>query len=52
MVGGPAPQDDTMAVGGKQLWGQSWDYVFDVDIADGEPIKKLVGAATPELRPA
>jgi phospholipase A-2-activating protein len=30
-----------MAVGNKQHANQSWDYVFDVDIADGAPVKKL-----------
>lgn len=38
VVGGP---QDTMAVGNKQHANQSWDYVFDVDIADGAPVKKL-----------
>mmetsp|Transcript_16158 Transcript_16158/g.48409 ORF Transcript_16158/g.48409 Transcript_16158/m.48409 type:complete len:789 (+) Transcript_16158:141-2507(+) len=38
VVSGP---QDTMAVGGKQHLGQTWDYVFDVDIADGAPVKKL-----------
>ena len=38
VVSGPK---DTMAVGGKQHLGQTWDYVFDVDIADGAPVKKL-----------
>lgn len=40
VVAGP-DAEDTMAVGGKQLHGRTWDFVFDVDIADGEPTKKL-----------
>ncbi len=40
VVGGP-DKSDTMALGGKSLYGQTWDYVFDVDIADGAPVKKL-----------
>lgn len=38
VVAGP---QDTMAVGNKQHANQSWDYVFDVDIADGALVKKL-----------
>jgi len=40
VVAGPEASD-TMAVGGKQLHGRTWDYVFDVDIEDGAPVKKL-----------
>lgn len=30
-----------MSVPNKQHNNVSWDYVFDVDIADGAPVKKL-----------
>ena len=41
VVGGPGDEDSTMAVGSKMHQGQQYDFVFDVDIEDGAPPKKL-----------
>jgi hypothetical protein len=47
VVGGPAENGggggggDNVAVGAKWHAGQQWDFVFDVDFADGAPLKKL-----------
>ena len=30
-----------MQVGSKMHGGQEWDFVFDVDVEDGQPVKKL-----------
>ena len=32
---------DSMQIGGKLHNGQEWDFVFDVDVEDGLPVKKL-----------
>lgn len=39
MVGGPG--DDTVAAGSQFHEGQQYDFVFDVDVADGVPPLKL-----------
>ena len=39
MVGGP--DDDTVAAGNQLYEGQQYDFVFDVDVADGVPPLKL-----------
>ena len=42
VVGGPGEgSGDTLGVGGKWHRGRQWDYVVDVDFADGVPPKKL-----------
>ncbi|KAK9806981.1 hypothetical protein WJX72_009418 [[Myrmecia] bisecta] len=41
VMGGPGEGSDTMAVGSKWHNGQQYDFVFDVDIEDGTPPKKL-----------
>lgn len=41
VVGGPGSDDNTMAVSSKMHQGQQYDFVFDVDIEDGAPPKKL-----------
>lgn len=33
--------DDTMAAGNKMFGGQAYDFVFDVDVEDGAPPRKL-----------
>ena len=41
VVGGPGEDDSTMAVGSRVYQGQQYDFVFDVDVEDGAPPKKL-----------
>ena len=42
VVGGPGEgSGDTVGVGGKWHRGRQWDYVVDVDFADGVAPKKL-----------
>ena len=42
VVGGPGEgSGDTLGVGGKWHAGRQWDFVVDVDFADGVPPKKL-----------
>ncbi len=36
-----APGDDTVAAGNQFHEGQQYDFVFDVDVADGVPPLKL-----------
>jgi len=41
VVEGPDDNDGNVAVPSKMHNGQAWDYVFDVDVADGMPPLKL-----------
>lgn len=41
VVGGPGDEGSTVSVGSKMHNGQQYDFVFDVDVEDGAPPKKL-----------
>lgn len=40
----PGPEQGAggqVQVGGKMHGGREWDFVFDVDVEDGQPVKRL-----------
>lgn len=42
VVGGPGGGEDTLApAGSRVVGGRTWDYVFDVDVEDGSPPRRL-----------
>ena len=41
MPGPEASPSGSVQVGSKMHGGQEWDFVFDVDVEDGQPVKRL-----------